>query len=52
MIGNAVLVHDRQDRVMFDKKASAEKIDGVVAMTMALGRAMHAQSKSNGYFTY
>lgn len=52
MIGNAVLVHDRQDRVMFDKKASAEKIDGVVAMTMALGRAMHASSKSNGYFTY
>ena len=50
MVGNAVLVEDRQERVMYSKKDSAEKIDGVVAMTMALSRAVHAPARTSGYF--
>ncbi len=50
MIGNAVLIEDRNERVMYSKKDSAEKIDGVVSMTMALSRAMHAPPRTSGYF--
>ncbi len=50
MVSNAVLIDDRQERVMYSKKDSAEKIDGVVAMTMALSRAVHAQPRTSGYF--
>jgi phage terminase large subunit-like protein len=51
-MGNAVLVTDRQDRVMYAKNESEEKIDPCVAMTMAFARAMAAPSRSDGYFTY
>lgn len=50
MISNAVVVYDRNERIMYDKKTSAEKIDGVVSMTMALSRAMHAPPRTSGYF--
>jgi len=51
-MGNAVLVTDRQDRVMYAKNESEEKIDPCVALTMAFARAMAAPSRSDGYFTY
>jgi len=50
MVGNAVLIEDRNERVMYSKKDSAEKIDGVVSMTMALSRAIHAPPRTSGYF--
>jgi phage terminase large subunit-like protein len=50
MMSNAVLIEDRNERVMYSKKDSAEKIDGCVAMTMALSRAMHAPPRTSGYF--
>lgn len=51
-MGNAVMVTDRQDRVMYAKNESEEKIDQCVSLTMAFSRAMHAPSRSDGYFTY
>ena len=52
-IGNAVLVADRQDRFMFGKRDSSEKIDPVVAMAMAYRRAMVAPARARGnLFTY
>jgi phage terminase large subunit-like protein len=47
-VGNAVIVQDRQMRVMFDKRNSAEKIDPVVATVMAYKRAMVAARKATG----
>lgn len=47
-IGNAVLIRDRQDRWMFDKRDSPEKIDPVVAMVMAYRRAMVAPARASG----
>ena len=49
---NAVLISDRNDRVMYAKAECSEKIDPVVAMTMALSRAMTAPPRSNGFLTY
>ena len=49
---NAVLISDRNDRVMYAKAECSEKIDPVVAMTMALSRAMVAPSRSFGFLTY
>lgn len=51
-MGNAVLVSDRQDRIMYAKNESEEKIDPCVALTMAFARAMAAPSRSDGYFTF
>ena len=51
-MGNAVLITDRNDRVMYAKNECEDKIDPCVALTMAFARAMAAPSKSNGYFTY
>ncbi len=47
-IGNAVLVRDRNDRWMFDKRSSNDKIDPVVAMVMAYRRAMVAPQRPSG----
>ena len=47
-IGNAVIVRDVQDRWMFGKRDSSEKIDAAVAMTMAYRRAMVAPPRSIG----
>ena len=51
MTKNAVLIEDRNERVMYSKKDSSEKIDAVVSMTMAFGLAMKAHSRGNGFFT-
>lgn len=46
--GNAVIVRDRNDRWMYDKRDSTDKIDPVVAMTMAYRRAMVAPQRASG----
>lgn len=51
-VGNAVLVGDRNERVMYSKADCDEKIDPVVAMTMAFARAMQAPSVAAGFWTY
>jgi len=51
-VGNAVLVTDRQDRVMYAKDQCQEKIDPCVAMTMAFARCIAMPSRSSGYFTF
>ena len=48
VVGNAVTVSDRQCRVMFDKRDSADKIDPLVASVMALARAMAAPHNVSG----
>lgn len=47
-IGNAVLDENSRQQVMFDKKSSAEKIDPVVAMTMAFRVCMLAPARPKG----
>lgn len=42
MFGNVQVVRDDAGNVKFTKSKSTEKIDGMVALTMALGRAMVA----------
>ena len=49
-VSNAVLVSDHQDRVMFTKKDSHDKIDGIVAATMALRRVMVATPRATGSY--
>ena len=51
-VSNAVIVTDRQDRMMYAKNECEEKIDPVVAMTMAFARAVAMPSRSEGYFTF
>lgn len=46
--GNAVLVRDRTDRWMYDKKSSSEKIDPVVALTMAFRLCAMAPERASG----
>ena len=47
-VSNAILSRDRQDRWMYDKRDSAEKIDGIVAVTMGFRRAAVAPRWSTG----
>lgn len=47
-IGNTIVISDRQERWMFDKKASSEKIDPVVALIMAFRRACVAPANYQG----
>ncbi len=47
---NAVTKEDEAGSLKFDKKRSAEKIDGLVAGTMGLGRAMLTQTSAPGTF--
>ena len=47
-VSNAVAIRDRQDRWMFDKSKSSDKIDLAVALTMAFRRAMVAPRRSEG----
>jgi phage terminase large subunit-like protein len=49
-IGNVVVVKDRQDRWMFDKKTSHDKIDPAVALVMAFRRCSAAAGKCDGSF--
>ena len=51
-MGNAVLITDRNDRVMYAKNECEDKIDPCVALTMAFARAVSCASRSSGYFTY
>lgn len=39
-VSNAICVSDRQDRIMYDKATSVDKIDPVVALTMAFRMAI------------
>lgn len=45
---NAVMIRDRQDRWMFDKRDSNDKIDPVVALTMAFRMASLAPERVSG----
>jgi len=47
-VSNAVLIRDRQDRWMFDKRDSSDKIDAAVAMTMAFRLATLEPVRSKG----
>lgn len=47
-VGNAVLVSDSQNRVMFSKRDSSEKIDPVVSLHMAFWRASVAPRRASG----
>ena len=47
-LSNAVAVRDRSDRWMYDKASSSQKIDPLVALTMAFGRAMLGRGRSKG----
>lgn len=48
-VGNAVVVEDKQNRMMLNKKESSEKIDPLVAFTMAFSRAMNGTGRSDFY---
>jgi phage terminase large subunit-like protein len=45
-VGNATLRRDANENIAPDKSASAERIDGVVALIMALGRAQVAPASA------
>ncbi len=47
-VANSVLIRDRQDRWMFDKRDSADKIDAAVAMTMAFRLATLEPARATG----
>ncbi len=49
MVGHATCREDSNANVKLDKKRSSEKIDGLVALVMALGRAMVDISKPSNY---
>lgn len=46
--GNACVVRDRNDRWMFDKRESSDKIDPTVALTMAFRMASLAPQQAGG----
>ena len=47
MLGNSIVVTDSTDSVKIDKKKSEEKVDGAVALVMAVGRWMNNDSDSD-----
>ena len=47
-LSNAVAVRDRSDRWQYDKASSSQKIDPLVALTMAFSRAMLGRGRSKG----
>lgn len=47
-VGNAIISRDRQDRWMFDKRESIEKIDALVAVVMAYRMASLAPQRAIG----
>ena len=49
--GNMVLKADTMDRVMPSKKKSADKIDPIVCVIMALSEAMYAERASGGFYS-
>lgn len=50
MASNAVTAEDPAGNLKFDKSRSVEKIDGIVSLTMALGRAMQEPATGEGGF--
>lgn len=46
--GNAIISRDRNDRWMFDKRSSSEKIDPIVAVVMAFRMASLAPARPRG----
>lgn len=48
MASNAVIVEDAAGNHKIDKGKSSEKVDGLIALAMALGRAMAAEPGSDG----
>lgn len=51
-VGNAVVVEDKQNRLMMNKKESSEKIDPLVAFTMAFSRAMNGTGRGDFFLVY
>ena len=50
---NAVIIRNRKGDIMFDKRDSDDKIDGLVASVMALRRCMVAPRRVRGsLFTF
>lgn len=47
-MNNAMCIRDRQDRWMYDKRDSADKIDPIVAMTMAFRLATLEPARATG----
>ncbi len=47
-VNNAILYRDRKDLWMYDKKSSSEKIDPIVAVTMAFRMAFLAPARASG----
>lgn len=47
-VNNTQIARDRNDRWMYDKRASSEKIDAVVALTMAFRVATLAKPRATG----
>jgi phage terminase large subunit-like protein len=47
-VNNAQIARDRNDRWMYDKRSSAEKIDAIVALTMAFRVATLAKPRATG----
>jgi phage terminase large subunit-like protein len=51
MFGNVVATLNKKDNIFPNKERPENKIDGVVSIIMALGRAILNQSESDGYIT-
>ena len=49
---NAVVIEDKQNRLMMNKKESSEKIDPLVAFTMAFSRAMNGTGRGDFFLVY
>lgn len=49
MAGNVVVLRDTNDNYRPNKKKSRERIDGIVALIMALNRALYHQPEGGGY---
>lgn len=50
MASNVVVRVDPSDNIRFDKAKSAEKVDGIVAAAMAIGRALQAQKTAQSVY--
>ncbi|HUX01027.1 MAG TPA: terminase large subunit, partial [Phycisphaerae bacterium] len=50
MASNVVVRVDPSDNIRFDKAKSAEKVDGIVAAAMAVGRALQAQKTAQSVY--
>jgi len=51
-IGNVSIEQDAADEIKVNKKKSTERIDGVVASIMALGRAIVRPNEKINYISF